>query len=569
MYLKYIGPNSRGFCCRSRNAQRIFDCPLENPIYKYKTGENSYSYSSTNYGNYIECYNDAHPNIKFKGDKTDENCKNSFTMVKYVVKQIDYLDRQHWAIVSNFDWYEYYLDLKNKFENKPNKNSTKRFYRKNKNGEVIDEETSANLEYSFCSYLWDIVNDGTNKTIKEIKQLIFQDKDLWFIYASKYNNYSAFLNEIIKSREVPKPRMDYNNKFWIPWELYNYITKILDPFVEAWFTTKDKTKLPHRPKGLWLTGKSRSGKTSLMVLLGTFSYFKNIWNALDFDSTASYNIMDDFDNEITKFSEFNYLKPWVGAQDTMSITDKYVKKIDVVNGKPLIFINNNPLEEQVTSKAALKYIRENMFVIELGDQDLYTPKDRRTIGGYCNWVHYDPKTCWYYRNIYCHLEAAQNCIDFDDNSFIDEVTSTDSISTSPNLTPTQPNPSPTPSPNPSIPELPEPLPDLSLPPPASGATTVDVVEPPTSPLLFEDSSFHVPTPTFSPMSTLNFSSQIDENIPPAQSNIMFTDHFDPKTNRMPISYGRPIGETGLFQKRTHQISQSSQEKKRTHRQRIN
>ena len=50
-----------------------------------------------------------------------------------------------------------------------------------------------------------------------------------------------------------------------------------------------------RPKGLMIIGPSRTGKTSLISLLGDFSYFKNVWNVDNWEGLTSFNVMDDMD----------------------------------------------------------------------------------------------------------------------------------------------------------------------------------------------------------------------------------------------------------------------------------
>lgn len=383
VYLRYRGKAKNGFTCRGKAAATVFDVILEDGTV-------------------------CHPNIKFKGDKDDENCKNTTKMMSYVTKQRVDLPKEHWRIESNFNW-EPELEelLRREAEREQRQPPRRRFVNRNKDG--TEEDTKDSLEYDFCMYLLQVVNDGRNLTAKEIINEIKKNKDHWYVFASKYPSYSKFLNEMIKHRSIPKPRMDYNHKFIIPRVLRDYIEDVLDPWVEA-FYTKPEEKV-HRCKGLWLTGKSRSGKTSLMILLGSCSYFKNIWNFYDYESQASFNIFDDFDNEITDINSFNRFKPWIGSQDTMCVTDKWVKKTDIVNGKPLIFINNNKLEDLVTYEPARRYIHQNMEVVELGDKDLYSIKDKRTIGGWQQWVEYDPKTCWYYKNIIAPLEEAVEIVE--------------------------------------------------------------------------------------------------------------------------------------------------------------
>lgn len=123
-----------------------------------------------------------------------------------------------------------------------------------------------------------------------------------------------------------------------------------------------------------------------------------MWNLLNYSYNNSYNLMDDYKGTMDT-EEFTSIKGWIGAQYTFTVSDKFIKKVNIVNGKPLIWLSNKPLNKQVTDEDDRDYVRKNMTVIELGDYDLYTPKDTRSIGGYTNWIEWDPKSTWYYNNI--------------------------------------------------------------------------------------------------------------------------------------------------------------------------
>ena len=241
--------------------------------------------------------------------------------------------------------------------------------------------------------------DGTHKTITQIKRIINEDEEKSFVYYSKYHNYSSLLIELCTHRDVPKPKVNYEFTFIIPVVLYNYLL-YLNEFIKNWFT--DKSKCEHRPKGLWMTGDSRCGKTTIIAMMGPFSYFKNMWNALDYETDSPFNVMDDFDIIFEKPSDFNSFKPWVGAQDTITISDKWVKKMDIINGKPLIWLNNNSLIDQCPNPITQNYIKKNMVVVELGSVDLFSKKNTTSIGGFCNWREWNPKNTWYYQNILCN-----------------------------------------------------------------------------------------------------------------------------------------------------------------------
>ena len=81
-------------------------------------------------------------------------------------------------------------------------------------------------------------------------------------------------------------------KFWVPNKLYDYLMW-LDDWFKKWTTGRQECE--RRPKGLILIGASRTGKSSLMALLGDYVYFKNIWSSDNWEYLPAYTIMDDMD----------------------------------------------------------------------------------------------------------------------------------------------------------------------------------------------------------------------------------------------------------------------------------
>ena len=250
-------------------------------------------------------------------------------------------------------------------------------------------------EYRLCSEIRRLMYENKGITKREVREFIMKDEELTFVYWSKYINYSKLLNDTFKSKPSSKPQRNYEFKFYIPNKLYEYIMW-LDQWVMNW-TTGNKDKCEHRPKGLVLIGKSRSGKTSLMSLIGDFSYFKNIWNSDNWEYLPPYTIMDDMDAlDEGKGLSFSWYKPWFGAQDAITITDKFKPKEDITNGKPLIWLNNFKLTETFKSDSALDYIKRNMVYVDLGERDLFTEPKGMDVFEY---KEFDPKTTWYYKNI--------------------------------------------------------------------------------------------------------------------------------------------------------------------------
>lgn len=424
VYLKYKGPNKNGFSCRGQNAQNIWDINLKEIIY--------YNYTIDNEGNRIRNYtkdklrnihqeieHKAHCNIKFKGDKTDENCKNTYKMLDYVTKQRKDFPKEEWKILSNFNWEKKIDELIKIYEQTKNM----RFYAVNNKGEVKNESRVDNLEYQFTSWLR-LQITTTTKTVEDIKDEIVKNEDFFFIYSKRKNTYDSIIFDFVKIRDTEKPKPDWEKKYIIPKILKDFINTI-DNWVKLWYNAEEDEKgykigLPERPKGLWLTSDSRSGKTNLGICLGPFNYFNSMWNLINYSYSNPINIFDDFTGEIDT-NDFVKLKPWIGAQYTFTVSDKFIKKVNIINGKPLIWLSNKPLEKQVLDEDDRNYIKKNMTVIQLGQYDLYTPKDTRTIGGYTSWVNWDPKSTWYYNNIIKNLESNENA---SENDITEEQNST-------------------------------------------------------------------------------------------------------------------------------------------------
>lgn len=101
---------------------------------------------------------------------------------------------------------------------------------------------------------------------------------------------------------------------------------------------------PLRPRSLYLWGESRLGKTQWARSLGPHIYFNTLVDWKDPETywrikTGNYNyiIFDDFDpKEWFK----RYYKQFFGAQEKVTVTDKYMSKVSFKHHKPCIFLSN-------------------------------------------------------------------------------------------------------------------------------------------------------------------------------------------------------------------------------------
>lgn len=252
-------------------------------------------------------------------------------------------------------------------------------------------------------------------TKTEILSIIYKDKEYWNVFASNYLNYNKLINDLFKNRAPSKPKRDYSRKFWLPVKLYNKIVW-LDDWVRRWSTGE---KMEQRPKGLVIIGPSRTGKTSLISLLGDFSYFKNIWSVDNWESLAAFTVMDDMDaGDEGKGLSFCWYKPFFGAQDAITVTDKFKPKQDIVNGKPLVWINNYDYKETFQSKTAQDYIEKNMDIIYIHQPLFEKPTPFEWIEGHSDYIEWDPKSTWYYQNVFSKKDNNNEQVNYE---FVDET----------------------------------------------------------------------------------------------------------------------------------------------------
>ena len=373
----------------------------------------------------------AHPNIQLKKEWGDR-----YFMLKYVVKQkllvrtnvdldkeLEYLKencdelyeraneliQQRVLAELNIKTVDELIELLKKYKaSVDRKRRGKKRGRKNgRSGDSFENDRNSPT-WELCQHIRKTMFEHKGITKNEMLAQIKENEDWWFVYASNYLNYNKLLNDLFKNKPLAKPTRNYSFKFWLPRKLYDYV-QWLDEWVMNW-TTGNKKACEHRPKGLILIGESRTGKTSLMSLIGDFTYFKNIWNSDNWEYLPAYTIMDDMDaQDEGKGLNFSWYKPWFGAQDAITITDKYRPKEDIINGKPLIWLNNFDIKETFQSEAAQRYIEKNMVYVNIGNQCLYEkPKPFEWIEGHSDYVEFDPKSTWFYQNVVLPQERGFN-----------------------------------------------------------------------------------------------------------------------------------------------------------------
>lgn len=384
VYLKYVGKNKKGFTAKGKNAEHVWDIDLQ-----INTPELILAFGSPNWPKNIndEKLTYAHPNIKFKGDKTERYCKDTYTMLDYVTKQRKERAEEEFEIYSNFDWKTTIETLEKKL-NKPKKN----------NSELKQ------LEYDFCMWIKDQILRRPNATKSEIINDLMKNKDFTWVYFSKHINYNSLFDHFYKGKKSEKPN-PYYGIFYVPILLKTYLD-YLDDFVKRWY--EGNVKRGERPKCLYLSGSGNCGKTSLLSCFGTFSYWCTCWNINNWEGEASYNFFDDYDgsedykgNQLK--SNWTLLKPWIGGQDLVTISGKFKQPLTVANNKPCIFISNKHFEDRFPEDAREYFHDCKATIINLPKgKNLYTNYENEYINSGLifseNWVKYDTRKTWYYLN---------------------------------------------------------------------------------------------------------------------------------------------------------------------------
>lgn len=385
------------------DAHSIFDIPLKEPYLVFIKEDKTRDYKS-----FSDCVKQW--NIKDTNDPyIDEFCvhsgyKNWNVIDKAVANfaprkdygsvwhMIKYIWKDNEIISARIDWPYTVEERLEKEYNKLNK--------KQKKSADNELKVKDQMEYDMSQWLRDkIVNDKLTKS--EIRKQIMENPKYSYIYISKAHNYEFLLDTYFKEKPIEKPPPHWG-RFIIPKALRDYLL-YLDNWVKDWHT-KDHALLEKRPKPLYLQGKGGSGKTSLIASLGDFSYWCNTWSFNNYESLPAFNFMDDYDTIVDYKGNqtdagFSYLKPWFGGQQVVTISGKYKQPQTVHNGRPLVFVSNNRFEERFPNPNDRKYLHDiGITVVELGEKDLYSPKCTRTIGDLINWVEFDTRDTWWYKN---------------------------------------------------------------------------------------------------------------------------------------------------------------------------
>lgn len=140
----------------------------------------------------------------------------------------------------------------------------------------------------------------------------------------------ALLKQEFPERPVPfvyKPRFGWN----LPQAITNWLS------VEF--------PKPERAKCLIVVGASRLGKTNWARSLGPHMFWRSQVNYGDWNPDARYIVIDDID-----WRFIPQKKGILTQMGEITLTDKYVKKLKVINNKPAIVLTNNEPEFETDSE---------------------------------------------------------------------------------------------------------------------------------------------------------------------------------------------------------------------------
>lgn len=365
----------------------------------------------------------AHPNLQIK-----KKYGSKYSMLRYVIKQ-NLVARSNFDVEKELKYLEKNKEdlcikcqdlIQQKLLAEINVQTIEeciqlcKLYKKKLQSAQLKEARKEGRE--FRAWLRDLILNE-NMTQVEVMKQIKSNPKYWEIYSANVINYRTLINDMFKHSPPLKPKVNYEEKFYVPIKLYNWLIS-LDDWTRRWHQGEI---MESRPKGLCLIGPSRIGKTRLMSTIGDFSYICNMWNMDSWETKTAYTIMDDIDPvDNDKGLNFAWFKPFFGGQDVVTVTDKFRPKRDILNGKPLIWLSNYRLDEVFKNSNDLNYISKNMEIITLTRPLYEPPVGMETF----QLKEFDPKSTWYYNNVVLKqkdLEEEEDINSNENNDDFDEL----------------------------------------------------------------------------------------------------------------------------------------------------
>lgn len=177
------------------------------------------------------------------------------------------------------------------------------------------------------------------------------DKAIQIIRTAMPSEYCRGFCNIRASLQYKIKRPVYNRQLEYGWKLPNGITRWLG----------EESHKMERARCLVVVGPTRLGKTAWARSLGHHLFWRGQVNLGEWDQTAKYIVIDDI-----PWKFIPQKKSLLTQMGDITVTDKYVKKLNVCNDKPAIVLLNefDGFEEETS------YWEANTTVVRL-DTELF------------------------------------------------------------------------------------------------------------------------------------------------------------------------------------------------------
>lgn len=168
---------------------------------------------------------------------------------------------------------------------------------------------------------------------------------------SNWNNINGYLNH-----RFPNRGSQFCYKPECAWKLPSEITDWL----------KNEFTKTERAKCLIVVGPTRLGKTNWARSLGTHMFWRGNVAYGDWVQSSKYIVIDD-----VPWKFVPQKKSILTQMGDVTLTDKYVRKLTVMNDKPAIFLSN----ETPDFEDDANYWKENSVIVHITDK-MYDPEQR-------------------------------------------------------------------------------------------------------------------------------------------------------------------------------------------------
>nr|WAE42713.1 MAG: replication associated protein [Cressdnaviricota sp.] len=190
-------------------------------------------------------------------------------------------------------------------------------------------------------------------TRKEAMEIVYQEDPESFF--KNFHNIKGAINYLI-----PEEKEHYIYKPKCAWKLPEAISN--------WLRVDFKQTWEDRPRCLILVGPTRFGKTSWARSLGKHMFWRGQVSYGDWDQSTEYIVIDDI-----PWKYIPQKKSILTCMGTVTLTDKYVKKVTVMNDKKSIICTNDMPDFEEDRE----YWERNSLIVRI--EDFLYDKQQRAI----------------------------------------------------------------------------------------------------------------------------------------------------------------------------------------------